>query len=171
MANSQGEGNAFATPRSSTWIVLNCILFVIVLDSCCWWLDKGLSRVFKGQTGFEFWVLRFRFLGASFSRFGCSVFEFWVLCFRDLGASFSRFGYFVLRSSFSSASFSKLPETGIKNRCVIEGTHFLRRKLRERLNLELFRNMSVHEFCRLKALITWNKWTLLSGGKKDKNLN
>ena len=25
----------FATPCSSTWIVLSCILFVIVLDSCC----------------------------------------------------------------------------------------------------------------------------------------
>ena len=47
-------------------------------------------------------VLRFRVLGASFSRFR-------VLRFRDLGASFSRFGCFVLRSSFSSASFSKLP--------------------------------------------------------------
>ena len=34
-----------------------------------------------------------------------------VLCFRVLGASFSRIGCFVLRSSFSSASFSKLPET------------------------------------------------------------
>ena len=32
-----------------------------------------------------------------------------VLRFRDLGASFSSFGCFVLRSSFSSASFSKLP--------------------------------------------------------------
>ena len=32
-----------------------------------------------------------------------------VLRFRVLGASFSRFGCFVLRSSFSSASFSKLP--------------------------------------------------------------
>ena len=114
MANSQGDGNAFATPRSSTWIVLNCILFVIGLDSCCWLLDKGLSRVLKGQTGFEFWVLRFRFLGASFSRFGCSVFEFWVLRFRDLGALFSRFGCFVLRSSFSSASVSKLPMEGLK---------------------------------------------------------
>ena len=31
-----------------------------------------------------------------------------MLCFRVLGASFSRFGCFVLRSSFSSASFSKL---------------------------------------------------------------
>ena len=47
--------------------------------------------------------------GASFSSFGIFVFEFWVLRFRDLGASFSRFGCFVLRSSFSSASFSKLP--------------------------------------------------------------
>ena len=35
------------------------------------------------------------------SRFGCFVFEFWVLRFRDLGASFSRFGCFVLRSWFS----------------------------------------------------------------------
>ena len=40
---------------------------------------------------------------------GVFVFEFWVLRFRDLGASFSSFGCFVLRSSFSSASFSKLP--------------------------------------------------------------
>ena len=54
-------------------------------------------------------MLRFRVLGASFSRSGCFVFEFRVLRFRDLGASFSRFGCFVLRSSFSSASFSKLP--------------------------------------------------------------
>ena len=34
-----------------------------------------------------------------------------MLRFLDLGASFSRFGCFVLRSSFSSASFSKLPKT------------------------------------------------------------
>ena len=32
-----------------------------------------------------------------------------MLPFRVLGASFSSFGCFVLRSSFSSASFSKLP--------------------------------------------------------------
>ena len=32
-----------------------------------------------------------------------------MLRFRVLGASLSRFGCFVLRSSFSSASFSKLP--------------------------------------------------------------
>ena len=58
---------------------------------------------------FEIWVLRFRVLGAPFSSFGCSVFEIWVLRFRVLGASFSSFGCFVLRSSFSSASFSTLP--------------------------------------------------------------
>ena len=65
---------------------------------------------------FEFWVLRFRDfrvfvydLGVFVIDLGYFVFEFWVLRFRDLGASFSRFGCFVLRSSFSSASFSKLP--------------------------------------------------------------
>ena len=96
---SQDSGNAFAIPRGSNWIVLNweslnyvLHLFVIMLDSCCnsifiWWLDKGLSRVFKGQTGFETWVLRFRVLGALFSRFRCFIFESWVLLFRDLGAS------------------------------------------------------------------------------------
>ena len=54
-------------------------------------------------------MLRFRDLGVL-------VFEFWVFRFRSrgprfrvLGASFSRFGCFVLRSSFPSASFSKLP--------------------------------------------------------------
>ena len=63
-------------------------------------------------------MLRFRVLGASFSSLGCFVFdlgcfvvEFRVLRFRDLGASFSSFGCFVLRSSFSSASFSRLPNT------------------------------------------------------------
>ena len=58
-------------------------------------------------------MLHFRVLGASFSRFGCFVFEFWALRFRDLGALFSSFGCFVLQSSFSSASFSKLPAVGM----------------------------------------------------------
>ena len=58
---------------------------------------------------FEFWVLRFQDLGAPFSIFWCFVFEIWVLRFRVFGASFSRFGCFVLRSSFSSASYLKLP--------------------------------------------------------------
>ena len=35
MANSHGDEIAFATPRSSTCILLNCILFVTVLDFCC----------------------------------------------------------------------------------------------------------------------------------------
>ena len=92
-----------------------------MLDSCC--ISIGLVFI-KDRPVSSFWVLRFRsrvlrfrlFLGASFSRFGCFVFEFWVLRFRvwvlrfrDLGVSFSSFGCFVLRSSFSSASFSKLP--------------------------------------------------------------
>ena len=59
--------------------------------------DRQVSRF--GCFVFEFWVLRFRDLGASFSSLGCFVFEIWVL----------RASCFVLRSSFSSASFSKLP--------------------------------------------------------------
>ena len=58
-----------------------------MLDSCC--ISKTLSRVYEGQIGFKL--------------IGVFVFEF-------LGASLSRFGCFVLRSSFSSASFSKLPK-------------------------------------------------------------
>ena len=50
--------------------------------------------IFIKMIWFWIWVLRFRT---------------WVLRFRVLGASFSSFGCFVLRSSFSSASFSKLP--------------------------------------------------------------
>ena len=70
-------------------------------------LGASFSR--SGCFVFEIWVLRFRIKGASFSSLGRFVFEIWVLRFRDLGASFSSFGCFVLRSSFSSASFSKLP--------------------------------------------------------------
>ena len=62
-----------------------------MLDSCC--ISIGLVFI-KDRPVSNFWVLRFR------SR---------VLRFRVLGASFSRFGCFVLRSSFSSASFSELP--------------------------------------------------------------
>ena len=58
--------------------------------------------IYKGPTGFKFGGLRFRV-------FGCFVFEIRVLRFRVLGDSFSKFGCLVLRSSFSSASFSKLP--------------------------------------------------------------
>ena len=73
---------------------------------------RDLGALFSrfGCSAFESWVLRFQDLGASFLSLGCSVFKIWVLRFRDLGALFSRFGCFVLRSSFSSASFSKLPK-------------------------------------------------------------
>ena len=54
-------------------------------------------------------VLCFRVLGSSFSRFRGLRFRSRVLRFRVLGASFSRYGCLVLRSSFSTASFSKLP--------------------------------------------------------------
>ena len=56
----------------------------------------------------------FRVLGASFSRFWGLRFRDRVLRFRDLGASFSSFGCFVLRSSFSSASFSQLPSIALQ---------------------------------------------------------
>ena len=68
----------------------------------------GASFSSFGVFVFEFWVLRFRDLGVFVFDLGCFVFEFWVLRFGDLGASFSRFRHFVLWSSFSSASFSKL---------------------------------------------------------------
>ena len=54
-------------------------------------------------------MFRFRDFGVFVFDLGVFVFEFWVLRFPVLGASFSRVGCFVLRSSFSSASFSKLP--------------------------------------------------------------
>ena len=83
-----------------------------MLDSCC--ISKRLSSQFiKDRAVSSLGVFVFEFLGSSFS-------SFWVLRFRDqgasflsasfsIGASFSRFGWFVLRSLFSSASFSKLP--------------------------------------------------------------
>ena len=69
--------------------------------------DRQVSSL--GCFAFKIWVLRFRVLGASFSRFGYFVLKIWVLRFGVLGASFSRFGCFVFWSSFSSGSFSKLP--------------------------------------------------------------
>ena len=79
--------------------------FVIVLDSCC--ISIGLVFI-KDRPVSSFWVLRFRDLGVF-------VFEIWVLRFQVLGASFSSFGCFMLRSSFSSASFSKLPTRTLAN--------------------------------------------------------
>ena len=63
-------------------------------------------------------------------------------------------------------------EAGKKNHCLTEATHVLRRKLRqdERLNLELFRNVSVHEFYRLKALITLEQVNTAEWPEKKKIL-
>ena len=61
----------------------------------------NLACVMQDLKLYSFNLQWFLDLGASFSRFGCSVFDVWVLCFRLLGASFSRLGCFVLRSSFS----------------------------------------------------------------------
>ena len=47
-----------------------------------------------------------------------------MLRFRVLGASFSRFGCFVLRSSFSSASFPKLPNFDLGNTVYISSQAF-----------------------------------------------
>ena len=58
----------------------------------CWWLDKGLSRVFKGQTGFEFWVLRFRDLGAS-----CFSLRLRVLRFRNYRFVAAMFAHMFIR--------------------------------------------------------------------------
>ena len=80
-----GGADAFI---ASTWFGLrHARLKVVVLQRTV------VSRF--GCFVFEFWVLRFRVLGALFSSFGCFVFEIWVLRFRVLGASFSSFGCFV----------------------------------------------------------------------------
>ena len=86
-----------------------------MLDSCC--ISIGLVFI-KDRPVSSFWVLRFRSRLLRFRDLVVFVFEFWVLRLRDLGvrfrvlgASFSRFGCFLLRTSFSSASFSKLPSS------------------------------------------------------------
>ena len=56
-------------------------------------------------------------------------------------------------------------ETGNKDHCVNEAMHVL-----ERLNLELFRNGSVHKFYRLEALITLEQVNTSVVEKKE-NLN
>ena len=57
---------------ASTWFGLrHARLKVVVLQ------HRVVSRF--GCFVFEFWVLRSRVFGASFSSLGCSVFEFWVL--------------------------------------------------------------------------------------------
>ena len=68
-----------------------------MLDSCR--ISKRLSSQFiKDRPVSSLGVFVFEFLGASFSSALFSI-----------GALFLSFGCFMLRSSFSSASFSKLP--------------------------------------------------------------
>ena len=100
-------------PRSSTWIVLNCILFLIVLDFCC----VSIGDLTRGCLVF----LKDR----QVSRFGCFVFEFWVLRFRDLGASCFVLRFRVLRFrnyrlwipwaefQIPPATISLIPEPGL----------------------------------------------------------
>ena len=68
-------------------------------DSDCVMLDVKL-QLFNLQwfrvLGASFSSASFS-IGASFSRFRCFVFEFWVLRFRDLGASCFRLRFRVLR--------------------------------------------------------------------------
>ena len=80
-----------------------------MLDSCC--ISIGLVFI-KDRPVSSFWVLRFRSrvlrfrdLGVFVFDLGCFVFEFWVLRFRVLGASFSRFR--GLRFRVLGASFSR----------------------------------------------------------------
>ena len=63
------------------------------------------------------------------------------------------------------AFLAETVETETKNRCVIEARH-VAKKAQERLNLELFRNVSVHEFYRLKALITLEQVNTTEWSKK-----
>ena len=100
---------------ASTWVGLCHARLKVVALNLQWFRDLGASFLSFGCFVFEFWVFHFRVLGASFSSLGCFIFEIWVLCFRVQGASFLKFGCFVLRSSFSSGSFSKLPQSSKKS--------------------------------------------------------
>ena len=122
--------------------------------ACCWWLDKGLSRVFRGQTVFEFWVLRFRVLGASFSIFGCFVFDFWVLRFRDLGASCFGLRFRVLRFR-NYWFFTLFPTTSVSFSSHITSNELL---LSDGLN-----KLITQDFMLLYSIrkFIWQKWQTL----------
>ena len=74
--SSHGGGIVFATPCSSTWIVLKCILFV---TSC---LIPSVSALVTWQGTVSCFIK-----GRQVSRFACFVCEIWVLRFRVLRAS------------------------------------------------------------------------------------
>ena len=68
------------------------------------------------------------------------------------------------------AFLAETMETGTKNLCVIEATHVLKKAL-ERLNFEPFRNVSVHEFYRLKALVTFEQVNTTEWSEKKRILS
>ena len=61
------------------------------------WPPPGLACVMQDLKLQSFNLQWFLDLGASFSSFGCSVFEFWMPRFRDLGASCFGLRFRVLR--------------------------------------------------------------------------
>ena len=73
--------------------------------------------------------------------------------------------------SWSQAFLAETVQTGIENRCVAEATHVLRRKLgKDKCDLEFFRKGLVHEFYRLKALITLEQLNTSVVGKKNRRI-
>ena len=64
---------------------------------------------------FEFWVLRFRVLGAPFSSFGCFVFEIWVL-----RASVVVFECFVFETTLADRLFSAQSVGKILLTCILK---------------------------------------------------
>ena len=56
-------------------------------------------------------------------------------------------------------------ETGTKNRCEVEATMFCEESL-GKIKFRAFRNVSVHEFYRLKALITLEQVNTTEWSKK-----
>ena len=87
-----GWGNVFATSRSSSWIVLDCILFVIALGSCCITigdLTRDCLMFLKGR---------------QVSRFRCFVFEIWLL-----SASVFIFECFVFKTTMNLGTELGLP--------------------------------------------------------------
>ena len=84
--------------------------------------DFGVFVFDLGCFVFEFWVLRFRDLGASFSSLGCFVFdlgcfvvEFRVLRFRVLGASCFGLRFRVLR--FRNYHLNALKNGSVSCKC------------------------------------------------------
>ena len=87
---------------------------------------RAVTQKVSNEAENRVWGSRVLLLRHALPRFrvcGCFVFEFWVLRFRDLGSSFSRFGCFVLRCSFSSASFSKILRFNFRKKKSIKTKH------------------------------------------------